>query len=492
MTTLTLNWMESERQGAELFVDGKPVPVPKTDTVKLTLPVRVGPYHIRITRKGYEEWTVNRVLAEGQDDVTVNFNPLAPDYHDWVQDLDGARLAARGHGWPILIVFDKSNGSEDSRRLASVFSDRDLRRHLDGEYTLVYIDTSDTSDANAAIENADRNRRFCEQFHVTEYPSIVMIDADGNVIGFLGGFQKDMNGSSDEEHQGDDEGEGPNTPPTEETPFGGSAANFHRMFKQWQQMGTEISKQSDAIKSMSAGEEKNKAIGKLLDLLEINDLARFYQPQIVEWKAMLPAALQNRPVAITRGDCRNWLARLARCAGKGSGKQQKEAMAQAVVKFDEWKKEKGGRTFTDHNLGIFFLMNMMRLLCDVELYQEAAKKCDEALALDPPGHLGETLRYVHQELLDKVEGLTGFGGGLLHRQRRIHPHHPRGPAAQRQRGQEDHDPRAELLQADPRPARHRRREDPDRPAPGRCARGRKTQAGHPGRETRPGRANLPP
>ena len=37
--TLILNWIEAEREGAEIFLDGQPVGVPKTDTVKLTLPV---------------------------------------------------------------------------------------------------------------------------------------------------------------------------------------------------------------------------------------------------------------------------------------------------------------------------------------------------------------------------------------------------------------------------------------------------------------------
>ena len=191
----------------------------------------------------------------------------------------------------ILIVFDKSNSSEDSRRLAHVFSDRDFRQSLDKEYALVYIDLADTADAKENVKDADRNRQLRDQFQVGEYPTVLMTDEEGQVMGFLGGFQKEGMGNltiHEDEHEGDDEeGGGPST----ETVFEGGAQSFQRMFKQWHEMGTEIRKATEKIKSLSAGEDKNKAIGKLLDLLELNDLDRFYQTQITEWKALLPEEL---------------------------------------------------------------------------------------------------------------------------------------------------------------------------------------------------------
>ena len=59
-----------------------------------------------------------------------------------------------------------------------------------------------------------------------------------------------------------------------------------------------------------------------------------------------------------------------------------------------------------------FLYAVTVLLARTEQYPEAAKKCEEALALDPPGRLADFLKYVHQWLLDKVEGLTGSGAGF--------------------------------------------------------------------------------
>ena len=51
-TTLVLEWWETERTDAAIYVDDKPVEVPKTGTVKLTLPVRSTQYHIRVTAQG--------------------------------------------------------------------------------------------------------------------------------------------------------------------------------------------------------------------------------------------------------------------------------------------------------------------------------------------------------------------------------------------------------------------------------------------------------
>jgi S1-C subfamily serine protease/thioredoxin-related protein/DNA-directed RNA polymerase subunit RPC12/RpoP len=408
--TLILNWMESDRDGAQLFLDGQPVEVPKTGTVRLPLIVRAAQHQIRLVRKGYEPLVFFRACAASDDqtDYTPNWVPLAPDYHDWRQNFEEAKSLAREHSMAVLIVFDQSNASEESRRLAHVFSDRELRQNLDRDYVLVYIDLADSPEAKADVKDAASNRRLRDQFEISEYPTLVMTDADGQVLGFLGGFQEEGVGGAaigPADHE-EDEGEGSNEL------FVGGVKAFEVMFKEWRNTGEALHKAMEQVKSLTEGEEKHKAIGKLLDLLEVNNLERFYQPQIAQWTAMLPEALRKRPVAITHADCRRWLARFVRCLKKETVEESRKSLVQALAKFDEWKKEQGGRAFTDRIMGVSFLFRVVVLLETTQQYREAAERCEEAVALDPPIRYSEYLRLLHQGLLDRSSGFLGTGAGF--------------------------------------------------------------------------------
>ena len=131
--------------------------------------------------------------------------------------------------------------------------------------------------------------------------------------------------------------------PSAADPFEGGVKSFQRMLKQWHDMGAEIRKAKDKIKALDAGDEKNQVIGKLLDLLELNDLDRFYQPQITEWKGMLPAALQHRPVAITRDDCRKWVARFLHCMKEGDQEREEGSARPGGGQVRRVEEGEGGR-----------------------------------------------------------------------------------------------------------------------------------------------------
>ncbi len=63
--------MESEREGAELSVDGQPVAVPKTDTVKLTLPVRARPVPNPHHAQRLRAVEFNRVRSKAKTNLTT-------------------------------------------------------------------------------------------------------------------------------------------------------------------------------------------------------------------------------------------------------------------------------------------------------------------------------------------------------------------------------------------------------------------------------------
>ena len=69
--TLILNWMESERDGAELFLDGQPVGVPKTDTVKLSLPVGPRPTRSASRAKATSRWSSTAVRSKAKTNLTT-------------------------------------------------------------------------------------------------------------------------------------------------------------------------------------------------------------------------------------------------------------------------------------------------------------------------------------------------------------------------------------------------------------------------------------
>ena len=409
-TTLVLDWMESERANATVSVDGKPVEVPKSGAVKLSLPVQSTPHRIRLERKGFEPLEFNRmsVADQPQNDYVVAWTALPRGYSDWLQDFDGAKFLASFTNRSILILFDKSDSSEDSKHSAhDIFGDREFRNSLDKDYLLVYIDFPESAEAKENVKDPERNRRLADQFHLKEkdYPTVLLTDKDGQPIGILEGFQKDEGGGGEADNNeggGDEEGPG-------ESFISESGVNaFRAMLKQWHKTGREYHKATANIKTLS-GEEQQKAIGKLLDLLEINDLDRFYKPQIDAWLAMLPPKLQKRPAAVTLGDCRHWVMRFVHCLKKEDKKERKEAVAKVVGEFDAWKKT---GTFTDPKMGVQLLWGVIGILAKTEQYQQAAKECEDALALNPSHEYRQTIQYVQQYLLDKANGFINMGTGF--------------------------------------------------------------------------------
>ena len=158
---------------------------------------------------------------------------------------------------------------------------------------LVYIDFPESAEAKENVKDAESNRRLADQFRIKEkdYPTVLLTDKDGQPIGILeGGFgAKGSRGRR---------GEADNNEAAAKRPGGelgaGRSERIPRDAQAVAQDRRHESKSDGEIKTLS-GEEKQKPSAKLLDLLEINDLDRFYGPEIKEWAAMLPADLPPRP-----------------------------------------------------------------------------------------------------------------------------------------------------------------------------------------------------
>ena len=150
------------------------------------------------------------------------------------------------------------------------------------------------------MKDAERNRRLADQFHLKEkeYPTLLLTDKDGQPIGIPRRLPERRGHAARPTTRRSGRRRG--RPERENFIRRGRRKGFRRMLKQWRKIGDEYPP-SDGQHQDPVRRGAEKAIGKLLDLLEINDLDRFYQPQIREWLAVLPRELQKRPVAITLG-----------------------------------------------------------------------------------------------------------------------------------------------------------------------------------------------
>ena len=344
----------------------------------------------------------------------MNFNPLAPDYHDWVQDLDEARLAARGHGMSILIVFDKSNSSEDSRRLAQRFQRPRLPQAVSTASMPWSTSTlSDTADAKENIEECRSQPpllRAVPRERVSQHADDRRGGQRDRIPGRLS--EGGMDGyHPTREHQGDDEGRGRHAAHRGDRVRGRARPTSSGCSSSGSRWATEI----------------RKAIGK--DQVRCPPVRKRTRPSASCWtcwrSTTWPASTSRRspsgrrccrprcgtarwpsPAAIAAIGWPGWPVacrkgqREATEGSHGPGGGQVRRVEEGEGGTDLHRSQLGNLLPDEHDEAA---------LRREQLYQEAAKKCDEALALDPPGHLGETLRYVHQGSWTRSKGSPAWG-----------------------------------------------------------------------------------
>lgn len=106
----------------------------------------------------------------------------------WHDSFDTAKSAAQNSGRPILVVFTGSDWCSWCTRLKNDVLDRpEFEDWAKQNVELVELDFPRTKKLPMAVQA--RNQKLKQQYKVTGYPTVMILDSDGEVKGRLGYMQ---------------------------------------------------------------------------------------------------------------------------------------------------------------------------------------------------------------------------------------------------------------------------------------------------------------
>ena len=104
----------------------------------------------------------------------------------WTQDYDAALALAKEHGLPVMLKFTGSDWCGWCQLMErEVFSKKDFENWADGRVMLVTLDFPKFSDT-VPKEYKERNERLASENGIRGFPTYVVRDGEGKVLGRLG------------------------------------------------------------------------------------------------------------------------------------------------------------------------------------------------------------------------------------------------------------------------------------------------------------------
>lgn len=388
-SVLVLNWPANEPRDAAVFIDRRQQKLPRSGPVKFSL--EPGQHRIEILRRGYEPVDHTVSLKAGQ---SHHYEPPwtqalgAPGEpgptataRGWVQDMELAKSRAAGRNRDILIVFEQSDGNEKSIQMREkILSRSEFIDQTRWRFVLVRIDFPKKDEAKARVEDPQRNRRLAEHYQVSEYPTVVLTNAEGQAYAAVGYREEDDVETFVERL---------------------SRCQGGRERLDSLRLSVDIAEDDGKLAAVEeAAAELKKAAAPLPKEME---LALYYGPTLNDWLTLV----QERDPKNEKGAYEavfeaSWLVRLAEV----DEKELKETRPIPVVKeLDEWKKE---HQFKDPNRAALMHLYAADRLASAEQGDEALKYAEAASGYKPNDPaLREAVKQFLAALRGYVSG-TGF------------------------------------------------------------------------------------
>ena len=250
------------------------------------------------------------------------------------------------------------------------------------DLVLMYVDFPHAWEGKSKVKDAARNEALGQRFQVKDFPTVVLVGKQQKPIGVLPVHQDcDLKG-------------------------------FLALLKEWRHTGDELQRLTKEIEAAGDKAKKNDAVCKAWDLVMSNDLDRYYEREIEQWKGMLPAEMRDHKPAATAAEVERWKTRLEQYCPVGAGGS---AAIEAVAEFDKWK---ATRSFPDHEAAAHLYWLAAVALMRSDQFAAAVKKCDEGLKFDPTDeHVRAGLEQLKEFIADKSLGegehLAGNGTGYF-------------------------------------------------------------------------------
>ena len=168
-------------------------------------------YQPNTTRPEFEETRrkIKDILGEGVPKVMVDSKvdelihnsargatqeaPSTPDRwtrapNDWFCDFDDAMEKAKVNGKAVAVFFHSSDNDNSRKFKTERMENTKFKNKMRDRLLIVYLDYPENADTRKDKRNRDQvqhNRRIADQFHVSTYPTVIVLDSSGKEIGRL-------------------------------------------------------------------------------------------------------------------------------------------------------------------------------------------------------------------------------------------------------------------------------------------------------------------
>lgn len=112
---------------------------------------------------------------------------IAPAFAaEWIGDLDKAKEAAAAADKPILVDFTGSDWCGFCIRMRrEVFDTPEFEKYAQDRFILAEVDVPNKPKFSA--EQLKKNQALCEQYNITGFPTVLVMNSEGKVLGGFGG-----------------------------------------------------------------------------------------------------------------------------------------------------------------------------------------------------------------------------------------------------------------------------------------------------------------
>jgi S1-C subfamily serine protease len=372
-----LDWPASERSGAAVYIDGRKQELPRSGPAEFTL--NPGPHRVVMLRRGYEQVEARVSLkANDRHRYTPRWTGIAAASFGrdrfpspagaWLQDLEAAKRQAAGKR-DILIAFEGSEANDRWKQAwKGVFDQPEFREQMAWRFVWVRIDFPRDADAQAQIEDRQRNQRLAETYHVSKESLVVLTDPEGRPYAVEGSPGEDVR-------------------------------TFVERLARWQDnVGWKLNSLLGEVKR-SSGKEQLAAIDEAAALLTKAllkkwELIHFYQSTLDGWRAK---GADEAVFAL------NWLGSLA-----GVDQKDLEGIRRGVGELDDWA---GKHELKDPNRAAVIHAYAAIRLALAEQSSDAEKYLRQAAAYKPEDPLAV---FMLEQAKAVVHGFSaGSGTGFV-------------------------------------------------------------------------------
>ena len=133
---------------------------------------------------------VDELIHNAARDTTLEA-PTTPNRWDrapngWFCDYDDAMAKAQQSGKAVAVFFHSSDKDNSRKFKSERMENAKFKNKMSGRLLVVYLDYPDNAETSKDRRNKEQvqhNRRIADQFHVSTYPTLIILDSSGTELG---------------------------------------------------------------------------------------------------------------------------------------------------------------------------------------------------------------------------------------------------------------------------------------------------------------------